>query len=85
MKWTATHQNCMDLRAESDLTLEEMDDKELLDMVWAVVNKLSEGTNNHPLPQDVPAQEWHDLFNWTGSDEDPPPNSITSQLGAASS
>ncbi|XP_069392543.1 uncharacterized protein [Paralichthys olivaceus] len=68
-----TPQHISNLRAEFDLTEEEQDDKELLDIVRAVVNKLSEDTNIHPLSQDVPAQEWHEMFDWTGSDEDTPP------------
>ncbi|XP_069380173.1 uncharacterized protein [Paralichthys olivaceus] len=51
----------------------EMDDKELLDSIWAVVHKVSKDTNTCPLPQDVPAQEWHDLFSWSCSDEGTPP------------
>ncbi|XP_034451450.1 transcription factor 7-like [Hippoglossus hippoglossus] len=53
--------------------LEEMDDREVLDVTWEVSQDLLEDPNNYPLPQDVPAGEWHQMFNWTGFDADTPP------------
>ena len=50
-------------------TLEERENREMLDVAWEVTQDLLEHTNNYPIPHDVQ----HQMFNWTGFDADTPP------------